>query len=463
MSSDRTTLPAPGDTLDRYQIVGELARGGMGAVYAARRISVGGFDRLLAIKVLLPTLQSDERFRRMFLDEARIVSLVNHAHVVSIFDVGEERGMPFIVMELLRGRPLSKLSQAVGGPVPYHVTALALAHAARGLHAAHEARGADGAPLGIVHRDISPQNVFVGFDGHSKLIDFGVASARGRLVTTRSGEIRGKLRYMAPEQIDRSSAIDRRSDVWGLGVMTWELLANRRLFDGHDDATTMYEVLDGEIPALEKLAPGLPSDLLEVVGRCLTRDPSGRPPTSLPLAEALEAFAMANAKESVASFMSRVFPGAAESEDTQLRAQLEAVTRSTVAQSLPPHRRSGRRIAGAVLGAAVISAVVGGAWSLAADEAAPSVPTVPVTPTAGQAPSRPPLEATHPSDPGGDSSSSVPPEAEAATPLRSTSAPATSDAPAMPPTRQEQRRRRPRNTSDTPDERDGPNLMESPY
>jgi serine/threonine-protein kinase len=288
--SELPILPRVGDTVDRYRVVSEVAHGGMAAVYAVQRSSIGGFEKLLALKVMLPHLATDEHFVNMFLDEARIVSQIQHPNVVQVLDVGLHERLPFILMEFLRGQSLSRLIHRVRegqAPVPIQVWLTILAQAAEGLHAAHETMGADGIALGIVHRDVSPHNIFVGYDGQTKVVDFGIAAARGRLGGTRSGEVKGKLAYLAPEQLDRSAPVTRATDIWSLGVVAWEIFAGKRLFATKDEATTIWNVLNAPVEDLERLVPRLPEGAAQAIMACLHRSPGRRPPTAKDLARAL--------------------------------------------------------------------------------------------------------------------------------------------------------------------------------
>jgi eukaryotic-like serine/threonine-protein kinase len=314
-------LPRVGATVDRYHVLAELAHGGMAAIYVVRRTAIGGFDKLLALKVLLPHLRSDRKFVDMFLDEARIASLVQHPNVVQVFDVGEHDGAPFLVMELLRGRSLSAIARKArenGETIPLPVATGILACAARGLHAAHETKDAQGQALGIVHRDVSPQNIHVGYDGQVKVVDFGIAAARGRITSTRSGEVKGKIGFLSPEQVTRAHPVDRRADLWALGVVAWELLARRRLFRDEDEASTMWNIVHGEIPSLREAAPELPPALHSAIGGCLERDPWRRPESAEILARKLS-HEIATAEE-IASYMQLLFERDRREEEERLAA-----------------------------------------------------------------------------------------------------------------------------------------------
>lgn len=245
-------------------------------MFAARRHSIGGFQRLLALKVILPHLARDRYFVDMFLDEARIASQIHHAHVVQVLDVVEHRGLPCIVMELLQGQSFAAARKVEGDALGLGLTLLVLAKVAEGLYAAHETCGEDGLPLSIVHRDVSPDNVHIGYDGHVKVVDFGIAAARGRSSKTRTGEVKGKLSYMAPELITAASDVDRKADVWSLGVMAWESLTKRRLFADESDAATMWNVVHREVPDLAEHAPELEPTIGAAIMACLRREPEAR-------------------------------------------------------------------------------------------------------------------------------------------------------------------------------------------
>ena len=223
---------AAGSHVGGYEIVAPLRAGGMASLYLARRIGPAGFSRPVAIKVVHAHLASDRAFVEMFLDEARLSARIIHPNVVHVEELGEAGGSFFLAMEYVHGTSLSvflgRLVESRRMLAPEAACAIAM-KVADGLHAAHEAKDEQGEPLQVIHRDVSPQNVLIGLDGHVKLIDFGVAKARGRMQQTEAGSLKGKLRYMAPEQA-WGRAIDRRIDVYALGVVLWETLTARRLF-----------------------------------------------------------------------------------------------------------------------------------------------------------------------------------------------------------------------------------------
>ncbi len=282
--------PAPQRVLGRYALYGQLAVGGMAVVHLGRLLGPVGFARTVAVKQLLPQFASDPDFVTMFLDEARVASRVRHPNVVATFDVVIEGAEIFLVMDYVPGETLSRLlriSASRRAHVPPAIAVNVALGALAGLHAAHEATTEQGAPLHLVHRDMSPQNVMVGVDGATRVLDFGVAKAVGRAQHTREGEINGKIAYMAPEQI-RGGAIDRRADVYATSVMLWEALTLRRLIRGETDAERMYQVLQSTPEPPSVYAPGVSPALDAVVLRGLSARPEDRFATAAEMALALE-------------------------------------------------------------------------------------------------------------------------------------------------------------------------------
>lgn len=284
-------MPAPeGRVIGRYALYGEIAAGGMATVHFGRLVGPVGFSRTVAIKRLHPQFAKDPEFVSMFLDEARLAARIQHPNVVSTLDVVALEGEVFLVMEYVQGESLSKLVRACrrkGELVPARIASSIVAAALHGLHAAHEAKSERGEPLDLVHRDISPQNVLVGVDGVARVLDFGVAKAAMRAQTTRDGQMKGKLSYMAPEQL-RAKAVDRRTDVFAAGVVLWEALTGRRLFDGADAGEILTKVLEAEVPQPGQLVPSVPPALDSIVLRALERDPARRFATAREFAIALE-------------------------------------------------------------------------------------------------------------------------------------------------------------------------------
>jgi serine/threonine-protein kinase len=342
-----TPLPRPGELLDRYRVLAGIAHGGMAAVYAVRREGLVGFDKLLAMKVLLPHLASERRFVDMFLEEARVVAHLQHPNLAQVFDSGEHQGLPYLVMEFLHGKSLSQCqarAQELGRPLSPPFLHAVLSATATGLHAAHETRGTDGAALGIVHRDVSPQNIHVGYDGQVKVVDFGIAMAAGRLSTTRTGEVRGKLSFVAPEQLGQQRRLDRRTDLWALGVVAWEAYAGRRLFAKASDGQTIMAVLSEAVPPLGELAPSVPAQVARVVMRCLSREVSERPATADEVAQVFQAAIPPQAGASVAEEMEQLFALDRLSELAQLNGfDAPPKAQATPARSPPPPASEGAR------------------------------------------------------------------------------------------------------------------------
>ena len=280
---------SPLRVLGRYALYDAIASGGMATVHVGRLIGHVGFERTVAIKRLHPQFAQDPEFVSMFLDEARVVGRIRHPNVVPTLDVVAVSGELFIVMEYVQGESLARLIKAgvtQGSRIPPPFVATMLAGVLHGLHAAHEARNERGEPLGVVHRDVSPQNILVGTDGVARVLDFGVAKAAGRIQTTREGQLKGKLAYMAPEQI--SGIVGRATDIYAASVVLWEALTGKRLFSGENDAHVMKLVLEGRIAPPSEIVPDLPPALDALILRGLSREPEDRFPTAKDMALALE-------------------------------------------------------------------------------------------------------------------------------------------------------------------------------
>jgi len=271
----------------RYEIVRQLACGGMAEVLLARQNADDGSIKLVVLKRVLTHLAQNDGFLKMFAHEARIASQLRHPNIVQVLEVGEHEGLPVLVMERLEGADLLRLlqqcvtrRQSLGTAVSMAI----LAGAARGLGYAHRARSSDGRALRLIHRDISPHNVFITRDGGVKLLDFGIAKSAAHVGLTSTGQVKGKISYMSPEQI-RSLPIDARSDLWSLGVVLWETLAGEKLFTRDNDAATLHAILHDPIPPLNRReAPGLD----DLIARILQRDPAARIGTAEEIAAALE-------------------------------------------------------------------------------------------------------------------------------------------------------------------------------
>jgi serine/threonine-protein kinase len=286
----RASSPAP-RTVGRYLVYGEIASGGMATVHFGRLTGAAGFARSVAIKRLHPQYARDPDFVKMFLDEARLAARIAHPNVVSTLDVVATDDELFLVMDYVRGASLAQLSRTLrnrGERIPPRMATGIIAGVLHGLHAAHEAKSETGKRLDIVHRDVSPQNVLVGTDGVARVLDFGVAKAAGRMQTTRDGQLKGKLSYMAPEQL-QGGAVTRRADVYAASVVLWEALTGERLFKGDNEGNVLARVLEGQTPAPSSIVPGLPLELDRVVLRGLQRDPSNRYATAREMAQEIDA------------------------------------------------------------------------------------------------------------------------------------------------------------------------------
>ena len=280
----------PSQILGRYVLFGELASGGMATVHLGRLLGPAGFTKTVAIKRLHAQYAKEPEFVSMFLDEARLVGRIQHPNVVSTLDVVQLQGEVYVIMDYVEGEALSRLLKACAernDSVDPKIAAAIVGAALQGLHAAHEANDERGRPLGIVHRDVSPQNVLVGSDGIARVLDFGVAKARGRLQSSREGQLKGKLSYMAPEQV-HGKEIDRRTDIFAASVMLWEVLTGKRLVAGDNEAAIIANVMKGGFPPPSQSAPWVAPALDAIVMRGLEADPARRFPTAREMAIELD-------------------------------------------------------------------------------------------------------------------------------------------------------------------------------
>jgi len=341
--------------IDRYDLVAEIASGGMATVYLASLTGVGGFRRFVAIKRLHPHLAREQEFVEMFLDEARLAAGIHHPHVVPILEVGaSERGY-YLVMEYIEGDTLARLlarAATSGNRLPASIGTRIVVEMLAGLHAAHELRDEQGNPTELVHRDVSPQNILVGIDGTTRITDFGVARAASRLSATRAGQLKGKIAYMAPEQAMGDLDVDRRADVFSAGIVLWEVLAARRLFKAENEAATLSRVISEPIADIREINPRIDPDVAAIVMTALQRDRDARYATCQDFADDLEAAAqaagaLATSRE-VSSYVTSVIgqeiaqqreavrAWLARSEPSQAMAEMMGVGHS----SMPPSRSS---------------------------------------------------------------------------------------------------------------------------
>jgi serine/threonine protein kinase len=275
---------------NRYALFDEIGVGGMATVHIGRLRGAAGFMRTVAIKRLHPALIHDPDFVSMLIDEARLAARIRHPNVVQTLDVVLEGRELFVVMEYIQGESVSHLmglAQAQLIPIPCGIAVTIIADVLRGLHAAHETKDENGASLELVHRDVSPQNILVGTDGLSRVLDFGIAKSAGSLHISQIGRVKGKFSYIAPEQIADAN-VGRQADIYSASVILWELLTGRRLFRGDSQEATLAQVLAGNVTAPSMLVSGLPRGLDVVVLRGLARKPANRFPTAAAMALALE-------------------------------------------------------------------------------------------------------------------------------------------------------------------------------
>jgi serine/threonine protein kinase len=277
---------AAGRMLGKYQVLRHLATGGMAEIYLARTVGHERFERYVVVKCIKPEFAENAQFVEMFLDEARISAALHHQHIVPVFDMGVEGGTLYFAMEYVHGQSVQAILEAVqivSAYVPYeHALTIAIG-AAHGLHYAHE-------KVELVHRDVTPSNVLVSYDGGVKVVDFGIAKATTRSTHTKSGVLKGKIAYMSPEQC-RGKPLDRRTDIFALGILIYELTTSRRLFAEESDYNAMDRIVRGDVPPPQDLRGDYPDELAQIVMRCLAVDPAARYPTAEALVEDLLSFA----------------------------------------------------------------------------------------------------------------------------------------------------------------------------
>jgi len=293
-ASQRSRHLAPGDTLGKYEVIRQIAIGGMAELYLARTSGIEGFEKLVVLKRILPQYVSNASFINMFLNEARIAATLHHGNIAQVYDIGVDEGDYFFAMEYVHGEDLDHIliaAEEQGVPVSLDAALTLVAGLCAGLHYAHERSGVDGKPLQIVHRDVSPSNVLVSYDGSVKLVDFGIARATSRAGTTHGGGIKGKIAYMSPEQCKARSQLDRRSDIYAVGTILYELSTGRQPFLGETEYQVLNQIVNDDPPEPTRIVPSYPPALERIVLRALSRDPDARYPTALALQTDVEDFA----------------------------------------------------------------------------------------------------------------------------------------------------------------------------
>jgi serine/threonine-protein kinase len=277
-------------TLGKYRLIAELGHGGMSDVYLAVAKGMGGFHKLLVVKQLRPNLAEDEAFLAMFLDEARLAARLNHRNVVSTLEVGEDGGRYYIAMEYLEGQPLRRVLQRAKERFGIDMRLQVILEVLQGLHHAHELRDYDGTPLRVVHRDVSPHNIFITYGGDVKVVDFGVAKALDSSTETSAGVMKGKLAYMSPEQA-MGPLVDRRGDVFSVGVLLWESIVGARMWGGEPAGKITERLMAGDIPSVREAAVDVPDGLARICERALGVEPEHRYGTALEMHEDLLSYA----------------------------------------------------------------------------------------------------------------------------------------------------------------------------
>ncbi len=329
------------ETYGRYQLLKKLATGGMAQIYLARQVGPEGFEKLLVVKRILPHLAENEDFITMFLDEARIAARLNHPNIVQIFDLGAQDDSFFIAMEFIHGedvRRVWKHSEREGKPIPLALICRIIIDACAGLDYAHKKVDQSGRPLGIVHRDISPQNILVSFEGGVKVVDFGIAKAADQATVTKSGVLKGKYSYMSPEQAS-GQHIDSRTDIFALGVVLYELLTGTRLFKRATDIQTLNAVTECQIAPPSAVNTRVPKDLDAIVMRALTKSRDDRFADARQLGSALEDWLLSNklpsSSTALAEFMHDIYRERLAREQEEGRLLVETADSSRSEEPVP--------------------------------------------------------------------------------------------------------------------------------
>jgi len=382
MESDSRSGPT---RVGRYWLFGAFASGGTASLHMGRLVGPAGFSRLVALKLLLPQYADDAHYT-MLLDEARLSGRVQHPNVVQTLDVVHEEGRLCIVMQYVHGVDLATAVSAarrLGQRMPPAVASAILVDVLQGLHAAHEARAEDGRHLGLVHRDVSPQNVVVGSDGTARVLDFGIAKALQRNQVTTQGQVKGRTAYIAPEQLV-GAAVTRQADVYSAGVVLWEALAGRHLFDESNEAALASRVLEGQIPPPSTVAADVPAELDAVTSRAVATERRDRFATALEMAGVLAAAATPASKEEVAAWLRRVAGDTLDSR-TALMRDVESYCRESASKK-GTSRRGPRGIA-ITAGLLVVPPVAAVAIVFALHRPATSAASPTVATEVGSAPS----------------------------------------------------------------------------
>ena len=351
----------------KYYLLERINVGGMAEVFKAKAFGVEGFERLVAVKRILPNIAEDEEFIAMFIDEAKIAVQLQHANIAQIFDLGKVDDSYFIALEYVLGRDLRAIFDRLrqrNEVMPFAQACYVVMQVCEGLDYAHNKRDAQGRELHLVHRDISPQNVLLGFEGEIKLIDFGIAKAAGKASKTQAGILKGKFGYMSPEQV-RGLPIDRRSDIFSVGIVLYELLTGERLFMGESDFSTLEKVRNVEILPPSSYNRDIPEELERIVLKVLAKDPEDRYQNAIDLHDDLQAFLYTKgelySRKDLAGWMKKMFPAEIEEENAKAEQYRRVVAPGAAAVSSAPSAR--RTLVGTGLSGAGLPGAAGGASS----------------------------------------------------------------------------------------------------
>lgn len=389
------------EQLGKYSVIRRLGIGGMAEVYLCKLVGIGGFEKQVVVKKIRADIEADPEFVMMFFDEARLAANLSHPNIVHVFEVDQLEDTPYLAMEYVRGATLSRVLQKLRA----NRTTMDIGHLAylfagvcAGLDHAHNARDSSGRPLEIVHRDVSPQNIIVSFEGTPKIFDFGVAKARGSMTVTASDRVKGKFAYMAPEQL-RAKPVDAKADIYAVGVCMYEAVTGRRPFVGGSEGELLAARVEGRFTMPSELVPSIPVQLEHLILSAMASDPADRP-TALELQQALSTFYAAGSDHpssalAVAAWLKELFPEEAmESYESYSSAAHPSVTSLPRSAKLPPTsnavemrlRKVSPRVAiigGAVIAAAAAIVVV--ATGTREDKRKPAAPAVAAAPQAAQA------------------------------------------------------------------------------
>ncbi|MBA3452025.1 MAG: serine/threonine protein kinase [Deltaproteobacteria bacterium] len=421
-------------SLGRYEVLRLLATGGMAELYLARTRGAGGFEKPLVLKRMLPQIAEDPDLRTMFLDEARLAATLHHPNVVQVFDLGEDAGQYFFAMEYVHGSDVHRLMRAASGVLPLDVSIEIVSQTAAGLHHAHERVDDTGTALGIVHRDVSPSNMLCTWEGCVKLADFGIAKAASHRSRTRTGTIRGKTAYMSPEQC-KGDPVDRRSDVFALAIVLYELTTGRRVFDGDNDYAVLHKITSSDVPPPSSIVPAYPAELERIVMRGLRRERDERYPSAAALRDDLEAFARGHGLATGPSVIARVleerlgpptpWPVALPARPPRPPTAATVVDAIAVPRTMPrARRRLGWAIGAGAAAIAVAAIVIVGATS----GSSPAAPAVNHTSSEGS----PPPPSARPSAPAPEPVIATEPNKPARAPAKRADKPRSSKKPSPP-------------------------------